>query len=108
MHSLGVNKVTLSYELNYKQIKYLVECYKKRYNKNPNLEVIVDSNVEVMVSKYNMLKKYNKKEGYLIDRFKNKYEIKIKDNLMYIYHFKRIVDSSNYFDIGVNSIRVNL
>ena len=108
MHSLGVNKVTLSYELNYKQIKYLVECYKKRYNKNPNLEVIVDSNVEVMVSKYNMLKKYDKKEGYLIDRFKNKYKVKIKDNLMYIYHFKRTVDSSNYFDIGINSIRVNL
>lgn len=108
LHSIGVNKVTLSYELNYKQIKKLIECYEKRYECHPNLEVIVDSNPEVMVCKYNMLKKYNKNYGYLIDRFNNKYKIEIKNNFMYIYNYKRKTLEEDYFKIGVNSIRINL
>ncbi len=108
LHSLNVNKITLSYELNFKQIKYLIECYEKRYSCHPNLEVIVDSYPEVMVCKYNMLKKYNKNKGYLIDRFNNKYKIEIKNNFMHIYNYKKIKLEENYFDIGVNSIRVNL
>ena len=107
LHSMGVNKVTLSYELNYKQIKNLVECYKNRYNKHPNIEVIVESNEEAMICKYNMLKKYNKKEGYLIDRFNNKYKIKVKNNFMYIYNYKRRYLKENYFEIGINNIRIN-
>ena len=108
LHSQGVNKVTLSYELNYKQIKYLIESYEKRYNKHPNVEVIVVSYPEAMICKYNILKKYNKKEGYLIDRFNNKYKLKIKNNFMYIYHFKKIKLEDNYFDIGINNIRINI
>lgn len=108
LHSRGVKKITLSHELNYKQIRELVKNYEERYKSHPNLEVIVDANIEVMVCKYNMLNKYKKQEGYLIDRFKNKYKIKIKDNLMYIYNFKRRKLEENYFDIGINSIRVNL
>ena len=45
----------------------------KRYNKHPNLEVIIFGYEEAMICKYNMLKKYNKDTGYLIDRFNNKY-----------------------------------
>ena len=108
LNSRGVNKITLSYELNYKQIKNLIECYKNRYNKHPNLEVIVEANEEAMICKYNMLKKYNKNEGYLIDRFNNKYKIKIKNNLMYIYNYKRRKLEENYFEIGINNIRINL
>lgn len=108
LHSLGVKKITLSYELNYKQIKNLINSYKKRYNKHPNLEVIIEANVEAMVCKYNMLKKYNKDSGYLIDRFNNKYELKIKNNLMYIYDYKRRKLEEDYFEIGVNNIRINL
>ena len=108
LHSLGVNKITLSYELNYKQIKNLVECYKNRYNKQPNLEVIIESNEEAMICKYNMLKKYNKNEGYLIDRFNNKYKIKVKNNFMYIYNYKRRKLEENYIEIGINNIRINL
>ena len=107
MHNLGVEKVTLSYELNYKQIKYLVECYEKRYGKHPNLEVIVDSYPMVMVSKYNLLKKYNECDGYLADRFNNKYRVIIKNNFMHIYNYKRLVLNDNYYDIGVNNIRIN-
>lgn len=108
LHSLGVEKITLSYELNFNQIKNLISNYKKRYMCNPNLEVIINSYPEVMVCKYNMLKKYNKNNGYLIDRLSNKYKIEIKDNLMYIYNYKKIKLNENYFDIGVNSLRINL
>ena len=107
MHNLGVEKVTLSYELNYKQIKYLVECYEKRYNKHPNLEVIVDSYPMVMVSKYNLLNRYGKKEGYLIDRFNNKYKVVVKNDFMHIYNYKKVILNDNYFDIGINNIRTN-
>ena len=108
LHSLGVNKITLSHELNYKQTKILIESYKERYKKHPNLEVIVDANIEAMVCKYNLLKKYNKDTGFLIDRFNNKYKLKVKNNLMYIYDYKRTKLNENYFDIGVNNIRINL
>jgi putative protease len=108
LHSLGVNKITLSHELNYKQIKYLVDSYVKRYNKHPNLEVITDSFIEAMICKYNILKKYGKEEGYLIDRFNNKYKLKVKNNFMYIYNFKRTKKEENYFDIGINNIRINI
>jgi len=105
LHSIGVNKITLSYELNYKQVKTLVDNYINRYNSHPNLEVIVSSYEEAMVCKYNMLKKYNKNNGYLIDRFNNKYSISIKNNLMYIYNFKKRDLKENYYDIGINYIK---
>lgn len=108
LHSMGVNKITLSYELNYKQIKFLIETYIKRYNKRPNLEVITDGYEQVMVCKYNLLKKYNVKSGYLIDRFNNKYKIAVKNNFMYIYNYKKRLLKDNYYDIGVNFIRTNL
>ena len=60
-----------------------------------------------MICKYNMLKKYKVDEGYLIDRFNNKYKIKIKNNLMYIYDYKRTKLDENYFEIGINNIRIN-
>lgn len=108
LHSIGVNKITLSHELNYKQVKNLIDNYKTRYKKHPNLEVIVSGYEEAMICKYNMLKKYNKDKGYLIDRFNNKYKIVIKDSLMYIYNFKKRDLKENYFDIGINYIRINL
>ncbi len=108
LHSIGVHKITLSYELNYKQIKTLVENYVNRYKKNPNLEVIVNSYEEAMICKYNILKKYNKNEGYLIDRFNNKYKIIIKNNFMHIYNYKKRNLKDNYYNIGINYIRTNL
>ena len=108
LHSIGVNKITLSYELNYKQIKMLVDSYKTRYKKHPNLEVLTDAFEEVMVCKYNILKKYNKKEGYLLDRFNNKYKVVNKDNLMYIYNYNKRNLKDDYYSIGINYVRKNI
>ena len=108
LHSIGVNKVTLSYELNLYQVKNVIDSYHKRYLKHPNLEVIVDACEEVMVSKYNLLDKFNLDSGYLRDRFNNLYPIRIIDGLMYIYNYKRRnYNPDDYFDIGVNVVRTN-
>ena len=109
LHSIGVNKVTLSYEMELYQVKNLIDAYHSRYNSHPNLEVIVHSREEVMVSKFNLLDYYGVSSGSLKDRFGNLYPIKVRDGLMYIYNYKfRNLDSSMYYDIGVNSVRFDL
>ena len=105
LHSLGVNKVCLSYELNENQIKNIINNYHKRYNKHPNTEVIVKGYQEAMVSKFSLNKLYNKDILYLEDRFKNKYKVISKDNLMYIYHYKKLNNNTNYHIFGVNYIK---
>ena len=111
LHSLGVKRVTLSYELNDKQIEDIVNAYYKRYNKKPNLELIVYAHEEVMISKFNLNKYFNvKTNSFLRDRFNNLYPIIIKDNLMHIYNYKYrfYPDYKKYFDKGINSIRFNI
>ena len=56
LHSLGVKRITLSYELDDNQIKDIINNYHKRYNVNPNLELIVSANEEVMISKFSLNK----------------------------------------------------
>ena len=102
LHSLGVDKVTLSYELNDKQIKELIDNYHKRYQKHPNLELIISGYEEVMVSKYKL-----SDNSYLLDRFNNKYRIKINNNLMHIYNYKKRDMLGDYYKMGINYIRIN-
>jgi len=90
------------------QIKDLIDGYKSRYKKNPNLELIVKTNIELMVLKYKFSKYYNTQEQlYLMDRFKNKYKVVEKDNLMYIYDYKETIRKNHdyYFSIGINTLR---
>ena len=108
LHSIGACRITLSYELNIDQIKEIIDAYHKRYNKHPNLELIVSSNEEVMVCKFDLSKYYNNKNIRLRDRFSNIYNLRFKDNLMYIYNYKRREDfNEKYYDIGINSLRYN-
>ena len=111
LHSLGVKKVCLSYELNEYQIKKLVESYEERYKQKPNLEMIIYGREEIMISKFNVLKYYNlHDEGYLRDKFNNYYKVKEIDGLMYIYNSKirNIKEIQKYYDMGVNSFRYNI
>ena len=101
LHSLGVDKITLSYELDYIKIKDIIDNYHKRYNKHPNLEVIVSGYEEAMVSKYKL-------DGdYLKDRFNNLFKIKIRDNYMYIYNYKKRYMNYDFYKLGINWIREN-
>jgi putative protease len=112
LHSLGVKRVTLSYELNDYQIENIVLAYKERYHKNPSLEVIVSSYPEAMVLKYDLLKTNHVKgnHGILRDTFKNNYPIIRKNNLTTIYHSKKIEKENpkHYFDMGIHFIRYDL
>ena len=109
LHSIGVKKITLSYELDLIKIKNIIDAYHDRYGVHPNLEVIVDASEEVMVSKYNLLDHYHVNNGFLKDRFGNMYPIKVKDGLMYIYNYKRRnMDVSSLYDVGVNVVRINV
>ena len=108
LHYLGVDKVTLSYELTFEQIKKIIDEYQKRYKTHPNLELIVSANEEVMVCKFNLSKYYNNENICLRDRFNNIYNLRFKDNLMYIYNYKRREDfNEKYYEIGINSLRYN-
>ena len=102
LHSLGVERVTLSYELNEDQIKELVDNYIKRYNKYPNLELIIKGYEEVMISKYKLID-----NAYLVDKFNNKFKIKIKNNLMHIYNYKCRNMTNDYYKMGINYLRIN-
>ena len=101
LHSLGVDRITLSYELNTSQIKDIVDSYHKRYKKHPNLEAVVCSYPEVMVCKYKL------NGEYLKDRFNNLFRIKIIDDYMYIYHYKKINIKEDLYKLGINYIRYN-
>ncbi len=106
LHSLGVKRVTLSLELSFEDIKDLVEAYHKRYQKRPNLEVIIKTRMELMVLKFK-LNDYYKNPIYLRDRFKNNYIIKEKNGLTYIYDYKETKreNSLKYFKNGINYLR---
>lgn len=104
LHSLGAKLVTLSYELSLSQIKNMIEIYKKRYNKDPNTSLIINSYPECFVSKFNLNKKYNVKSGYLKDSYGNFLRVKTKGDIMVVYHFKKVnlYDIKEVFETGVN------
>ena len=61
-----------------------------------------------MIYKYNMLSKYNKDNGIFKDKYNNKHSIKIKNGLMYLYDYKKTKFYGNFYDIRINSIRINV
>lgn len=111
LHSLGVFRVALSYELTKDEIQNIIMNYKNRYQNHPNVEVIVSSRPEVMISKFNLVKYYGciGHDTYLKDLFGNLFPVKSDDEFMHVYHYKQLedLDYDSYFDIGVNSLRIH-
>ena len=108
LHSLGADMITLSYELNDIKIRELIDNYHRLFNCHPNVSVISSAYEEVMVSKFSLNKYYNKDKLYLRDMFGNKYLVRTKNGVMYIYNYKKRNNNSNkYYDMGVNEVRVN-
>lgn len=108
LHSLGVSRVTLSYELTKVQIERMVKAYHERYNSLPNLEIIAYSKVEAMITKFNINKYYNtNNQLFLVDKFANKYLIEERNGFTYIIDYKDhwLKDYQDYYNIGVSSIR---
>ena len=57
LSSLGVNRITLSQEINKEKIKALVASYQEEYGTDPNLELIVYGRAKIMHSRYCPLKR---------------------------------------------------
>lgn len=57
LHNLGVERITLSQEINKESIKKLISNYIKEYSTNPNLELIVYGRSKIMHTKYCPLKR---------------------------------------------------
>lgn len=109
LHSMGASCVTLSYEMTDTDIENLVNSYINRYNKRPNLELIVYGYPVIMCSKYSLNKEYNKNILYLKDRFNNKFRVTTKNNIMYIYFYNKIDKyDKKYYEMGINRLRFNL
>lgn len=109
LHSLGARKVTLSYELDDMQIKNIIDNYHSRYGKEPNVELIVSAYEEVMISKFSLNKYYTNDKLYLRDMFGNKYKVITKNDLMYIYNYRKRENYNNkYYKMGVSSLRINM
>ncbi len=57
LHELGAKRVTLSYELNRRQIADLLTEYRKNYGEDPSLEMVVYGRAPLIFTKYCPLKK---------------------------------------------------
>lgn len=108
LHSIGVNRVTLSQELNDEEIKELIDAYIKRYQKKPNLELIVYGREEMMISKYNILKNLDNHNHYfLMDKYKNRMPILVNNDIMTIFNYnvRDKKDKFKYFNMEINYVR---
>ena len=111
LNNLGAKTITLSYENTDDNIKEIIKNYKERYYKKPNLELIISSYPEVMISKFNLLKQFDVKgSSYLVNNKNNKFKLESNNNLMTIYNYEKIIrnDYIKYYDIGIQSLRVEL
>lgn len=123
LHSTTNDAVSLSTELSVDQMKILLNNYKSKFNKNPNVEVIVYGKVEAIISRYcplhmHILKKDNNTcnlchqncKYYLRDKFNNDYLIDNNNCLMTLYDYKQLnmIDNiKEIINIGVCNIRLN-
>lgn len=59
LHSLGANRITLSYEINKSSLDDLISAYYQENKGYPNLELIVYGKAPLLVTKYCPIKKMN-------------------------------------------------
>lgn len=59
LHKLGAKRVTLSYEINKRQLKNLIDAYIAKYDAYPSLEMVVYGRAPLMFTKYCPLKTIN-------------------------------------------------
>ena len=108
LHSMGAKRVTLSYEMDDIQIKELITAYQERYHTLPNLELVIYGREEMMISKFNLPKKYHVTEDTLLkSSFGNLYPIQIVNDYMILYHDRKRkkLEFQKYFDMGISTLR---
>ncbi len=107
LHSLGIQRVTLSLELNLAQIQELIEAYQKRYHKKPNVEVLITEYPEVMITKFDLPSYYQTSNSLTMeDEKKHQFLIRKSDAYTKIYYHKKqdLLIPEQLFSIGVNTV----
>jgi putative protease len=107
LHSQGVGKITLAYEMTYDNVRNLIRTYEARYKKHPNVEVVTKGLIEAMILRFNLNEYYQNDHLKLVDSFKNVYPLTTKNNYQIIYSSKSLNLYDDYYAIGVNAIRTN-
>lgn len=111
LHRNGIKRVTLSLEMNKEEIKDLVDGYRTHFQKNPNLEVVIDCLPEVMTSKITLLKDHHLSGNASLVDLKNREFPVIEDSIgTHIYHYERrkLDQPEELFEFGINYLRVEL
>lgn len=121
LHSIGIKKVTLSYELDIDHIEKLCNNYKNRYNELPNLEVAIYGKPEVMISRYCPLNTYfgsskncnicKSNNYYLVDNNGNKYPIRSENcsfKLLKPSNINLINNIDELKNIGISNFKIIL
>ena len=105
----GVKRVTLSYELEENQIEEMIQAFQKRYHFSPNVEVVIDSYPEILISKFDLLKKYHlSTPAYLKDRKGAYYKVTNNHGLTHIYHSDKIIlNEKRLREIGVTNFCIH-
>ncbi len=121
LHSIGVNKITMSYEIKKEDINDLYNIFVNRYNFKPNLEIVLFGKPEIMISKHCILNTcINKdekcrvcKDGryYMVSDDNKKFEIKTENcftKLLNYENINKLEDINYYRNIGINNFRIIL
>lgn len=107
---LGAKKITLSYENTDENINQIITSYYKRYQTLPHLELIISSYPPVMITKFNLLKKYQlTKEAYIKDQKNHLFSLVDKNDYMVIYRIQKEqrLNYKKYYDMKVESLRID-
>ncbi len=62
LYKMGFKRVTLSIEMTKERVFNLIENYKRYFNVNPNIEVLIYSKTDLMISKYCVINKCLEKD----------------------------------------------
>lgn len=105
LHSIGVEKVTLSIELDVEDVRTLIEQYRLRYQKSPSLSVFLYGKVEAMVMKMDFCDKYKKNPIKIKDVHHRSFVLEKKEGYTVLYDsIFRNIKASSYYELGVSDV----
>lgn len=114
LHKAGCDVVTLSLELSLNDIKNLYNGYEKKYNTNPNLEIICYGHQNLMTLKYCPLRRYGEcgkcdKHVYTLEDDKAMFSTSRKNCITHIYNSKatNLIDELVEISKYTNRIRLS-
>lgn len=105
LHSIGVERVTLSIELEKEDVQCLIDSYRLRYKCNPYVSVFIYGKIEAMVMKMNFLEKYKKNPIKIKDFRKRLFLLERKEKSTVLYDLSiRNLHDFEYYRLGISDV----